>query len=261
MTEPKWYDITAWPSQGYTMENLIEKMDELCERYVIGREHASTTDNEHFQCRCVFKIGKEMNAVINLFPGCHVSQSHTRDFNYCEKEGDFFRSWEKGLRKYQCLTLRVWQEMAVDMLKETDERAIHVIFDPVGNHGKTYLGKYCQVNHIAQYVPPFNDAQDFMAFAMEKPAKAYIFDMPRSESIKQRKGMWSAVEQIKNGYLYDKRYKFRDTWIEPPQILVICNELPDVASLSADRWHFYRIQEWGDYLEEYEPPFDEEADE
>ena len=56
---------------------------------------------------------------------------------------------------------------------------------------------------------------DFMAFAMAKPDKAYIFDMPRTESVKQRKGMWSAIEQIKNGYLYDKRYQFRDMWIDP----------------------------------------------
>lgn len=252
MTEPKWYDITAWPSQGYTLENLRGIMDEQCERYVIGHEHASTTGNEHWQCRVVFKIGKEMGAVTNLFPGCWVTQSHVRDFKYCEKEGEFFRSWEKGLQDYQMLKLRTWQGMAVALLKETDERSVHVLVDPIGGIGKTYVAKYCQVNHIAQYVPPMQDAQDFMAFAMAKPSRAYIFDMPRSESIKQRKGMWSAVEQIKNGYLYDKRYQFRDMWIEPPQILVITNEVPEMTELSEDRWHFYRIGQF-DELEEYDP--------
>lgn len=252
MTEPKWYDITAWPSAGYTLERLIPICEEHCERFVIGREHASTTQNEHFQMRVVFKIGKEMGAVINLFPGCHVSQSHVRDFNYCEKEGEFYRSWEKGLTKYQIVELKQWQGMAVALLKENDERSVHVLVDPVGGIGKTYLAKYCQVNHIAQYVPPMQDAQDFMAFAMAKPSKAYIFDMPRSESTKQRKGMWSAIEQIKNGYLYDKRYAFRDMWIEPPQILVITNETPDLECLSRDRWHFYKIGVFGE-LAEYEP--------
>lgn len=252
MTEPKWYDLTLSKKMGWTVEKIIAIAEPICERFVIGEE-VGEGGYQHLQCRMVFKVGKEMGAVINLFPGAHVSQSHVRDFHYCEKEGNFYRSWEKGLKKYQMLTLRQWQGDAVAMLKEHDERAIHVIYDPVGNHGKTYLAKYCQVNHIAQYVPPFQDAQDFMQFAMAKPSRAYIFDMPRSESIKQRKGMWSAVEQMKNGYLYDKRYQFRDTWIEPPEILVICNELPDIASLSADRWHFYRIQEYGDYLEEYYP--------
>lgn len=118
MTEPKWYDITAWPSQGYTLDNLRAIMDAQCERYVIGHEHAGTTGNEHWQCRVVFKIGKEMGAVINLFPGCHISQSHTRDFNYCEKEGEFFRSWEKGLQDYATIELKCWQGMAIALLKE-----------------------------------------------------------------------------------------------------------------------------------------------
>lgn len=251
MTEPKWWDFTASKDKGWTIDRVREILEPIAERYVIGDEEGEN-GYQHLQGRVVFKIGKELGACQNLMPGVHWSQSHVRDFNYCEKEGHFFRSWEKGLREYQMLQLKCWQGMAVALLKETDERSVHVLYDPVGNIGKTYLAKYCQVNHIAQYVPPMQDAQDFMAFAMAKPAKAYIFDMPRSESVKQRKGMWSAIEQIKNGYLYDKRYSFRDMWIEPPQILVICNELPDVESLSRDRWHFYRVGLF-DELDEYEP--------
>lgn len=252
MTEPKWWDFTASKNMGWTIDRLRPILDEVSERYVVGDE-VGEGGYEHIQGRVVFKVGKELGACQNLIPGAHWSQSHVRDFNYCEKEGNFFRSWEKGLREYQCLNLRGWQADAIGLLKEPDERAVHCIYDPVGNHGKTYVAKYAQVNHIAQYVPPMTEAMDFMAFAMAKPAKAYIFDMPRAETIKQKKGMWSAIEQIKNGYLYDKRYQFRDAWIEPPQILVMANELPDFGTLSADRWHFYRIDEELDFLDEYDP--------
>lgn len=251
MTEPKWWDFTASKKMGWTIDRLIGILEPVAERFVLGDE-VGEGGYEHIQGRVVFKIGKELGACQNLVPGAHWTQSHVRDFQYCEKEGKFFRSWEKGLRNYQMADLKTWQGMAVALLKETDERAVHVLVDPVGGIGKTFLAKYCQVNHIAQYVPPMQDAQDFMAFAMAKPSRAYIFDMPRSESIKQRKGMWSAIEQIKNGYLYDKRYQFRDMWIEPPQVFVITNEHPEMDELSADRWHFYRIGCFGE-LDEYDP--------
>lgn len=101
MTEPKWYDLTVWPHQGYTMERLIEIFDKECERYVIGKETAPTTGREHFQCRVVFKVGKTEGGVMNLVPGSFVTPSHVRDFQYCEKEGAYYRSWEKGYRNSQ----------------------------------------------------------------------------------------------------------------------------------------------------------------
>lgn len=252
MTAPKWYDMTAWPTNGYTMENLKDKLEPIADRYVIGFEHATTTEREHYQIRVVFKAEHEETWVRGQFPGCHTSPTKVRNFNYCEKEGNFYRSWEKGLNKFAGIQLRKWQGMAISAMLETDDRQIMVVYDPVGGIGKTTLARYMVINRIATYVPPMSDAQDFMAFAMAKPSKAYIFDMPRSESVKQKKGMWSAVEQIKNGYLYDKRYSFRDMWIEPPKIIIICNELPDMDSLSADRWKFYRVSNDGLYEDDPE---------
>lgn len=255
MTEPKWYDLTVWPHQGYTMERLIEIFDKECERYVIGKEIAPTTGREHFQCRVVFKVGKTEGAVTNLVPGSFVTPSHVRDFQYCEKEGEYYRSWEKGLQKFATIELMQWQGEMVCLLKESDDRRVNVIIDPEGGWGKTWASKYCQVNHIAQYVPPLAKAEDFMAFAMAKPSKAYVFDMPRASDVKKVAELWSAIEQIKNGYLYDKRYQFRDMWIESPAIVVITNEKPPYDSLSPDRWKCYRItQRFGDaHLEEYDP--------
>ena len=70
--------------------------------------------------------------------------------------------------------------------------------------------------------------------------------MPRTESVNNKKGMWSAIEQLKNGYLYDKRYNYRDMWIEPPTVAVFTNELPETGYLSKDRWRISTIEQWGD---------------
>lgn len=240
ITEPKWYDLTLSKDKEWTRERFIEIAEPICERFAVADE-VGEGGYEHLQARVVFKIGKEFGAVANLFPGAHISPSHTRDFEYCKKEGNFYLSWEKSINKWANIELKTWQQDLLKFMDKESEREIIVVFDPDGNKGKTYFSKYCVATHRATYCPPLADAQDIMAFAMAKPDKAYIFDMPRAEDIKKAKGLWSAIEQIKNGYLYDKRYNFRDMWIDPPKIVVFCNELPNLDTLSRDRWRIYRF--------------------
>lgn len=248
MTQPKWWDAT-FPANQWTMHEIVEISKELCDRFVVGRERGEG-GYDHFQFRGVFKCPKEIATLTNQYgmkrdvKWAHWSPTHVRDFKYCEKEGNFYRSWEGPLAKYCDVVLRPWQEDFVEKFSLNGPRDVIVVYDPVGNSGKTYVSKYMQVTRRAQYVPPMGDAQDLMAFALEKQASGYIFDMPRSESIKQKKGMWSAVEQIKNGYLYDKRYKYRDAWTEPPRVAVFCNELPDPDVLSGDRWQVYQLNRY-----------------
>ena len=82
---------------------------------------------------------------------------------------------------------------------------------------------------------------------MNHPAKGYIFDVPRCDTIKGKKNMWKAIEQIKNGLLYDRRYTSRKMWIDPK---ILCsNELPDRENLSADRWNVCGLTDYGDGVE------------
>lgn len=170
--------------------------------------------------------------------GWHVdpTSEQGRNFRYVEKEGKYFRSWERALSKWALAKLREWQEQVVMGMEEQDDRRVLVVVDPEGGKGKTILSKYLVANHKAEYVPPLDNAQDLMAFAMAKPSTAYIFDLPRIEDIKKMVGMWSAIEQIKNGYLYDKRYNYKDQWIDPPKIVVFSNSDPPLWALSRDRW-------------------------
>nr|WCD56398.1 MAG: replication associated protein [Smacoviridae sp.] len=227
----------------WTREDVIRILEPIAERFCVGDEKGDTTGYEHLQGRVVFKVGKSLKTLVNMGLGWHWTPTHVRDFLYVEKEGNFYRSWEKTISKWANIELKAWQKAILEELDNQNDRQVTVIYDEDGNHGKTWFAKYCVATHRATYCPPMQDAQDFMAFAMAKPDKAYIFDMPRSESVKQRKGMWSAIEQIKNGYLYDKRYSFRDMWIDSPKIIVFCNELPDMDTLSRDRWRLYRFED------------------
>ena len=247
MTAPKWYDWTI-PQEKATQDMVCNVLEVACDRFVIGVE-TGEGGYKHYQCRGVLKKGLDWDAMKQLYGpmGWHVTPTSQegRNWRYVQKEGNYYCSWEKAISKYALLDLLPWQKQAIMMMDEQGERRISVIVDERGNHGKTYLAKYCVASHRAEYVPPFTDALDYMAYAMAKPSRAYIFDVPRSETIKQKKGMWSAIEQIKNGYLYDKRYNFKDMWIEPPQVLVFANEEPPLEALSSDRWQICDFMQMG----------------
>lgn len=248
MTDVKWWDFTI-PEDAVTDEQLQSYLDELCTKWAYEHE-IGAGGFRHIQGRCVFNVGKQLGTIKNQIPiaSAHWSktQSKTRNFDYVEKDGCAIRSWEGALRKYATLKLRPWQEQLELLLQHRDDRTVHVIFNEEGNVGKSTFVKYICATHQGVYIPPMGDAQDIMAMAMAKPSKCYVIDMPRTESVNNKKGMWSAIEQLKNGYLYDKRYNYRDMWIEPPTVAVFTNELPETGYLSKDRWRISTIEQWGD---------------
>lgn len=161
----------------------------------------------------------------------------------------YFRSWESALRDFATIKLLPWQEQVVDLYENQSDRAVTVIVDTEGNHGKSWLRKYLQVTHKGQYIPPLQDYKDLMRMCMAKVGTGYVFDLPRADTIKQKKGMWMTIESVKDGYLFDDRYQFRELWIKPPKVLVFANEEPPLENLSADRWNLYEFEDWGSKVE------------
>lgn len=228
-------------------EYVCKILDEICERYVIGIEEGKETGYKHLQCRIVTRkdtVRPQDWALYFRDKGLafHMSPSHVRDFAYCEKEGRFIRSWETVLSKYVNVSLDLWQIMAMDMWKKQSDREILVIRDMKGAHGKTFLRKHLIATHQATFIPPMEKAEDIMAMGLAKPAKGYVIDLPKAEG-KVKTAMWSAIEQLKDGYIYDKRYSFKEKWIEPPKIMVFCNYF-DSTKMSEDRWNVLDITDF-----------------
>lgn len=251
MTAPKWYDFTIYQERAVehnvkSIKDLAQIFEQLgADRFVIGDE-TGEGGLRHWQCRVVFKTEKDEGHLRNVFgPIGHVSPTHVRDFKYCEKEGHYYRSWETALNKYATIKLLDWQDQAVGLINEQSDREVLVIVDPEGNHGKSWLRKYMQVNRICQYIPQMDDAKDIMRIAMKKAGSGYCFDLPRADSDRRNREMWRAIEQIKDGYLYEDRYTFQEMWIDPPKIIVFTNDMPPMDTLSNDRWKIYGINRYG----------------
>lgn len=253
MTAPKWYDFTQKRAE-IGLDDLIKAFGLLkTERFVIGEE-TGIGGYEHYQCRIQFKKPYTMNELrqfnerFGITGHWSPTSEYGRNFDYCEKEGRFYRSWEGALAKFRDIKLKVWQGQLLGDLQEQNDRQVTVVVDEMGNQGKSWLAKHLVVKYNYAYVPAMPQFEDYMFMAMAHPdADGFIFDLPRADTLQQKKAMWMAMETIKNGYLYDKRYAFKEQWRDPPKMVVFANERPPREVLSRDRWReYYLTDTWGD---------------
>jgi len=141
-------------------------------------------------------------------------------------------------------TLRPFQQQIVDdaKIEKRDKRTINFVHDVTGNNGKSMLVAWVRAHRIGRCLPAMNDYEDLLASVMDQPkAPLYIIDLPRALNQKKLGGLYAAIETIKDGYAYDKRYKFREEIFHAPNIWVIGNTIPAIDFLSQDRWKFWII--------------------
>ena len=95
--------------------------------------------------------------------------------------------------------------------KVWNTRTINVVLDFKGNIGKSTLVNYIRAHRLGRRIPPVNDFKDLMRMVMDMPTSSlYLIDMPRSMSKSGLLGLYSAIEEVKNGYAFDDRYKFTE---------------------------------------------------
>lgn len=111
--------------------------------------------------------------------------------------------------------------------------------DHVGSTGKTYLARCCSLNGKGSYVDGSGKASDIVAdvfdISEDRRVDRLFIDLTRNND-QNRSDLWAAIEQIKNGYLKDRRYHYREKWIRPPEVFVFTNKEPKWDLLSNDRW-------------------------
>lgn len=240
---PKWFDVTvsceAMRHRGLTEEGVQEWLDKNCERWAYGREKGEE-GYEHLQLRMVLKKETTLTNVTAVWKSVgHVSVSGVTNFDYVLKEGSYVLSWTKALRKYATIELRSWQSDALQKYLEQDDRKILLVHDVRGNTGKTWLGRHIVATGAGRLLPILEKGEDLVSVAMAQESKGYVVDVPRAERVS--KSYWAAIEQIKNGHLWDKRYQWREKFIEPPRIMVFTNALPNRDWLSRDRWEIITL--------------------
>ena len=247
MTKPTWWSLTA-SQQFWNLEDLKAILEKECERVAIGDE-VGEGGYKHFQIKAVFKKGKDLKDIGVILPGVHGAPSVVRNFEYEEKEGNFYRSWEKALNKFAIEEFTGWEQMVMSMAEQLNDRQVLVIVDIEGGHGKTQFAKKLVAKHKAGYIPQMDKPKDYMRIAYAKKSeKGFFFDICRCQDYhgkyegEWQATLWNAVENIKNGFVYDERNSWKEAWIEPPMIIIAMNEYPRINCLSKDRWCIVTIE-------------------
>lgn len=262
-------------------DKLLITLKSLSSKYVFQLEK-SDTGYVHFQGRLRLIKKNRLTALKKLFKGfdsIHLTPTVTKnyknqDFSYVMKadtrlEGtniicDTDPEPEYIPIQYRITEWRPWQKTLLDLMNhnlETNEfRKIYCLVDQKGNCGKTTFSMRLCCTGKAQYIPPINDSKDIMRMCYDLPTSTmYIIDMTRSMNKDKLFGIYSAIEQLKNGMLYDDRYNFRRKFIDSPQVCIMTNEAPDTSLLSSDRWVLKTVEDNQliDYIEPDISDFDD----
>ena len=155
-------------------------------------------------------------------------------------------------RQYRNLIdkLYPYQQYIFDTRNEFEPRKINLIYDKTGCNGKSTIAAICELYGTGIDVPPMNDMKEIiqllcdecMSSKLRNPSPIFI-DMPRAMDKTRLFGIYSAIEQIKKGKLYDTRYNYRKWWIDSPQLWVFTNVYPERNMLSLDRWNIYVLND------------------
>lgn len=262
------WDFTSF-EEDYT--KVMRWCKKYCKKWVFQREVCPTSGNLHFQGRISLGIKKRVNAIKKDDLKFHFSltsnENADNDF-YCTDEdkrapGDSgpWKDTDEEVyipRQIREITrLYPWQNHVIADCGKWDTRSINIVLDMLGNIGKSTLVNYMRAHRLGRRIPPVNDFRDLMRMVMDMPtSNLYLIDMPRSMSKSGLMGLYSAIEEVKNGYAFDDRYHFKEKIFDCPNIWIFTNKLPDKNLLSGDRWKLWEVNENTKELDKLAPPED-----
>lgn len=260
------FDVTL-PADAVSVSAVKTSLKELAKTWTFQLEQGSETGYRHYQIRLSLFKKRRQGEAIKLFRSSseiwdclspknfrptvtgncttmsYVMKADTRiDGPWTDKDPEelYVPKQVRDVKLYP------WQEQVVQTFSVWDSRHINVIVNQEGNIGKSVLKTYCGVTGRARAIPPFENHKDLMNMVYDmKPKESgavYLIDIPRAINQQGMRGLWAAVESLKDGYCYDLRYKFRECYFDCPVIWCFMNEMPETKWLSADRWKFFNVE-------------------
>lgn len=255
-------------------ENILkDNLRKQCKKYSFQLEKGES-GYEHWQGRVSLIKKKSLKALINSFSVYeHWAKAHFSitssnakgDMFYVIKddtridgpwtEKDEIKIITTQMKMFNSWGLLPWQVKAKEICQEFCLRTIDLIYDPIGNAGKSLFSEHMEYEGLAEEIPPFRMMDDIFQWVATRPIKsAYIVDMPRGMKKDKLGDFYSGIEVIKNGVAYDKRYTAKKIRFNRPRVFVFTNTLPALDLMSKDRWCIWTISKnelvkWNELLE------------
>lgn len=250
---PKWFDITVKRETDFD-EKIVSIFKALGGRYAIAKEIGGS-GYKHYQIRIRLEKGLHINDLVKYLNdaglkglyNASVTSNKGRNWDYILKDNEGVMCNFHYNKPEEPDEIPQWWQQILDL--PNDERGVYCLVDARGGIGKSAFCRWIDTNGDGVSIPFVNNSEQLMQCVfgeLENGSNTnfIIVDMPRESETTQL--LWNAIESIKNGLIYERRYKYRKMWINRPKILVFTNEMPNEHALSKDRWR------WLVYLREFE---------
>lgn len=192
---------------------------------------------EHYQIR--FRSCEELEKIRQnpVFYSGKVSRADNWT-NYERKDGRYISSEDTTeIRKVRFGIPNLSQKAVINVINEQSVREIDVWYDPKGNVGKSWLCNHLYETGKGFYCPPTLDTvKGLIQFIANgyRGEEIIVIDIPRSWKWSEQ--LYTVIESIKDGLIYDSRYHTTVRNIRGVKVLVMCNTEPKLSKLSKDRW-------------------------
>lgn len=273
------FRITVEPTAlSYT--DLINKLKVVAKAFVFQLEKGEQTNRLHYQGRLSLIKKKRPHLATKLFlegmgeviNGLSwyikptVKEEYLKGTFVYQMKLDTRQDgpWsDKDIPKYvprhiRGITPYPFQQQVLDTMQEYDDRHINCIIDPTGNNGKSVLTALVR-SRGGISIPCVGDTERLVATVCNiltaknlRQPRLVVVDLPRSINNQRLFQLMSAIEIIKDGYVYDTRNHYTDWEYDKPQLWVFTNNPIPTKYMSNDRWNFYSIND-DKYLEKSEP--------
>lgn len=242
---------------NYTDEDvtLWTQLLEGCEKYIWQYERGNS-GTPHIQGHIVFKNPRTLKSLKTSLPRAHIEKVRNikASEEYCQKQqskdGECFikgydiiptKSLEERLLEieYNDVIWRDWQQDVINIIEApVDKRKVHWYWEATGNVGKSFLAKYLCLKYdciiaTGKTGDIFNQLLNWRnTHPDELQLPPILIDNPRSEFGHIN---YSALEQLKNGFIYSGKYEGGKVFGLSPHVIVFANSNCDTTQLSRDR--------------------------
>lgn len=262
------YEIRFSKSDGVNFMTIGKQLAKLCKKFKF-QEEMGDTGYEHFGGRVSLIKQRRKTELLKLFkdipPPQYLEPTLTVEhqkvaFYHLKEDTKVDGPWtEADFREEEIFMpyqydgilekLYPYQRLIYDKCNVREPRFCNVLYDPKGNSGKSSIASIMEIMKKGYDMPPINDGEKLIQAACnmwmdrERDPKCVFIDMPRSLDKSRLYGIYTAIEQIKKGKVYDVRYSYRKWWFHSPQVWVFTNVPPDTDCLSFDRWKIWVVNE------------------
>jgi len=248
-----------------TSGEVIEKIKHIAKKWVFQLEKGESSEHNHFQGRLSLHEKQRLTSLPKLvgvkgWRWSRTSSENKGNMFYVMKEDTRIDGpWKDTPSNLQPLpwhlkplaeNKRPFQLKIMEWMNHRDSRAIDIIYDLIGNTGKSSFATLLQFQGLAYSLLASKntnemcaDLCDELTDANDFDPKLVLVDLERAYNQEDTAGIFSALERIKGGLVKDRRYKLRKVFFGSPRVVVFMNRMPELWKLSKDRWRFWRMNE------------------